>query len=230
MNLPPLNDLYSQHPFASSMGMHRAYNYPPPPPHLNSPYLDVPESEQNDFPPLSSMSTTLPSLERPPPPQIRPQCEQCKGQKYGFTAYFHNTKIFPEPPHELLPWVERSYHLKNRLQSLLISYTIQQFDPTYLHDIEIEINNWRLQVEGLAHEVGNWGSGSELVVNAVTEVFHWTKGIVKQLWNHVVGNQVLPMPKGRVKELVLEFRKRWERVWVESAEHRRHFMISQGCM
>jgi hypothetical protein len=90
------------------------------------------------------------------------------------------------------------------------------------------INGFRLQVEGLAHEVGSWGSGSESVVSAVTEVHQWSKGMVKQLWDHVVGIQRLQMPKGRAKELVLEFRKGWERVWIESAEHRRQFMMSQG--
>src|ERR1700692_3638771 len=162
MNLPPLNELCKQDPFISPVGMRHTYHYPPPP-QLNTPYLDVPRSAQNDFPPLTSISSTLPSLDGPPLPEDRPQCAQCKGQKYGFTAYFHNTKIFPEPPHELLPWVERSYLLKNRLQSLLVTYTVHEFDPTYLHDIEIVINSFRLQVEALAHEVGSWGSGSERV-------------------------------------------------------------------
>jgi hypothetical protein len=227
MNLPPLNELRKQDAFTSPVGIHHTYHYPPPP-QLNTPYLDVPRSAQNDFPPLTSISSTLPSLDGPPLPEGRPQCAECKGQKYGFTAYFHNTNIFPEPPHELLPWVERSYLLKNRLQSLLVTYTVHEFDPTYLHDIEIVINSFRLQVEGLAHEVGSWGSESERVVSAVTEVHQWSKGMVKQLWDHVVGIQRLPMPKGRAKELVLEFRKGWERVWIESAEHRRQFMMSQG--
>jgi hypothetical protein len=209
------------------MAMYHAYNYPPNP-HPNTSYIDPTRPEQNEYPPLTSISSTLPSLDESSPPQTRLQCAQCKGQKYGFTAYFHNNKIFPEPPHALLPWVERSYLLKNRLQSLLVTYTVQQFEPAYMRDIEIDINNWRLQVESLAHEVGSWGSGSEQVVNAVTEVHQWTRGMAKQLWDHVVGIQMLPMPKGRVKELVLEFRKGWERVWIESAEHRRHFTLAHG--
>ena len=228
MNLLPLNKLYSQHPFSASITMQGAYNYPSPPPQLNPPHFEAHRHEQNDFPPVTSISSTLPSLDSPSPPQSRPQCPQCRGQKYGFTAYFHNINIFPEPPHALLPWVERSYLLKNRLQSLLVSYTVQQFEPAYLQDIEIDINNWRLQVEAFAREVGSWGSGSERVVNAVKEVHHWSKAMVKQLWDHVVGNQMLPMPKGRIKELVLEFRKGWEGVWVASAEHLRQFMVSRG--
>lgn len=226
MNLPSLNELYSQRPFSTYMAMHRAYNYPPP--QLNTPQFEVPQHQQNEFPPLTSISSTLPSLDGPSPPQSRQQCPQCKGQKYGFEAYFHNINIFPEPPHALLPWVERSYLLKNRLQSLLVSYTVQQFERAYLQDIEIDINNWRLQVEAFAHEVASWGSGSERVVNAVKEVHQWSKTMVKQLWDHVVGNQMLPMPKGRVKEMLLEFRKGWEKVWVASAEHQRQFMASQG--
>ena len=228
MDLPPLNELYSQRPFSAPMAMHRAYNYPPPPPPLDTPQFEVIRHQQNEFPPLTSISSTLPSLDGPSPPQSRPQCPQCKGQKYGFEAYFHNINIFPEPPHALLPWVERSYILKNRLQSLLVSYTVQQFERAYLQDIEIDINNWRLQVEAFAHEVASWGSGSERVVNAVKEVHQWSKTMVKQLWDHVVGNQMLPMPKGRVKEKLLEFRKGWEKVWVTSAEHQRQFMVSQG--
>jgi len=228
MNLPSLNELYGGIPYSTpGVGMSQAYTYPPPP-HLSTQYFNNPRPEQNQFLPLTSISQTLPTLDGLPSPQSRPHCEKCKGQKYGFTAYFHNMKIFPEPPHELLPWVERSYHLKNRLQSLLVTYTVQDFDPAYLRDIEIEVNNWRLQVEVLVHEVGSWGNGSELVVSAIAEVHQWTKVMVKQLWDHVVGNQRLPMPKGRAKKLVLEFRKGWERVWVESAEHRRQFMVSQG--
>jgi hypothetical protein len=229
MNLPPLNELYKQHPFTSSVGMHNKYNYSPLS-QLNTPHLDVPRSAQNDFPQLRSISSTLPTLVGSPPPEGRPQCAHCKGQKYGFTAYFHNTKIFPEPPHALLPWVERSYLLKNRLQSLLLTYTVQEFDTAYLHDIENEINNFRLRVEGLVHEVSSWGSGSERVVKAVVEVHQWAEEMVKQLWDHVVGNQRLPMPTGRAKELVLEFRKGWERVWIGSAEHHQQFLTSQGCV
>jgi len=203
---------------------HLLMSFPP----LDTPQFEVIRHQQNEFPPLTSISSTLPSLDGPSPPQSRPQCPQCKGQKYGFEAYFHNINIFPEPPHALLPWVERSYILKNRLQSLLVSYTVQQFERSYLQDIEIDINNWRLQVEAFAHEVASWGSGSERVVNAVKEVHQWSKTMVKQLWDHVVGNQMLPMPKGRVKEKLLEFRKGWEKVWVTSAEHQRQFMVSQG--
>ncbi|PMD27840.1 hypothetical protein NA56DRAFT_653660 [Hyaloscypha hepaticicola] len=226
MNLPSLNELYNQRPFSTYMAMHRAYNYPPP--QLNTPQFEVLQHQQNEFPPLTSISSTLPSLDGPSPPQSRQQCPQCKGQKYGFEAYFHNINIFPEPPHALLPWVERSYLLKNRLQSLLVSYTVQKFERAYLQDIEIDINNWRLQVEAFAHEVASWRSGSERVVNAVKEVHQWSKTMVKQLWDHVVGNQMLPMPKGRVKEMLLEFRKGWEKVWVASVEHQRQFMASQG--
>ena len=225
MNLPPLNELYNQRPFSAPRAMHRAYNYPPPP-QLNTPQFEVPQHQQNVFPPLTSISSALPRLDSPSPPQSRQQCPQCKGQKYGFEAYFHNINIFPEPPHALLPWVERSYLLKNRLQSLLVSYTVQQFERAYLQDIEIDINNWRLQVEAFAYEVASWGSGSERVVNAVKEVHQWSKTIVKRLWDHVVGNQMLPMPKGRGKEMLLEFRKGWEKVWVASAEHQRQFMVS----
>lgn len=223
MNRVPFNELYSEPPFTSPRNMHHAYSYPPPP------YFDVPRFEQGCFPPPTSISSTLQNLDGYLPPSSRPQCAQCKGHKYNFTAYFHNKAIFPEPPHELIPWIQQSYLLKNRLQSLLITYFAQEVDPTLSQEIEIGINNWRLQVEALTQEVGTWGGGSEAVVSNVSGVHQWTMNMVKQLRNHVGGRQKLPLPKGRVKELVLEFRKGWERAWIASAEYQRGLMVPHGC-
>jgi hypothetical protein len=220
MNLPPLNELYNQDPFASSVRTYTSHGLPLQG-NSNQQYLDIPRSEENDFPPLTSISSTLPSLDAHSPLQSQPACIHCKGQKYSFTAYFHNAKIFPEPPHEVLHWVERSYILKNRLQSLLVTYALHTVEIDHIRDIEVEINNWAMRVDALAHEVGSCGSGSERILSALTEVHRWMKGMIEQLWKHVRGAQTLPMPKGRLKEVVLEFRKAWERVWIACAEHLR---------
>jgi hypothetical protein len=222
MNLPSLNKLYIHDPFASVIGTIHPHDYLAQT-NLNQPYLKAPPSEENHFPPLTSISSKFPNLEGVPSSPTQTACVQCKGHKFNFTAYFHNTKIFAEPPHHLLPWVERSYLLKNRLQSLLVTYALQVVDPSHFQDIEVEINTWGLQVDSLAHEVAGCGGGSGRVVSTVTEVHQWTKAIMKQLWEHVQGTQVLPMPKGRVKELVFECRKGWERVWIACAEQRHPF-------
>jgi hypothetical protein len=218
MNLPPLSELYSHGTFLGTAGTTHL-NHLPVQTNQNRPYPNFPRTEENEFPPLTSISSTLPSFDVPLSPQNLPVCEQCKGQKYNFTAYFHNTKIFAEPPHHLLNCVERSYILKNQLQSLLVTYALQEVDPDHIQDIEVEINTWGTQVDSLAHEVASFWSRIDPVLNVVTEVHRWTKAMMKQIWEHVQGTQMLPMPKGRVKELVLAFRKGWEGVWIACAAH-----------
>lgn len=73
-------------------------------------------------------------------------CSQCKGQKYGFSAYFHNTRIFLEPPHEILGLVERSYVLRDRLKSLLVTYAMRPVDQERVMEIEREINVWQEEI------------------------------------------------------------------------------------
>lgn len=217
MDLPPLNELYNGDSFTSPLKLHQTHTFSFQP-NVDQSYLHVPRSDDNDFPPLASISSPLPSLDVHPSRQNHLMCAQCKGQKYSFTPYFHNTKIFPKPPHELLHWVERSYVLKNRLQSLLVTYAVHEVELDHVPSIGEEVNTWCTQVDSLAQEVWNFPSGSELVANLVRAVHEWTKAMMTQFWEHVRGIQMLPMPKGRVKELVLEFRKLWERVWIACAE------------
>lgn len=161
--------------------------------------------EQNS-PQLSSELTVL-SLKAP-------SCPQCQGQKYDFTAYFHSLKFFPSPPHSLRLFVEKAYILKNKLQSLLITYCMRAVEAENLPNIESEIQSWVMQVGELAKDVlerdhSMW----QLVEQAQT----WTMEMARMLWDHVRGADRLVnegMGKRRMRELVSGFRKVWEEVWV----------------
>jgi hypothetical protein len=137
----------------------------------------------------------------------------CKGQKYGFTAYFHNPKIFPEPPHELLPLIEQSYVLKNRLKSLLVTYIMRGLEPGGVQEAENEATVWTQLVEDLLSEVVASAAGFELDLRTLEEVRKWTRELTRQIRDSLVGRQKLEMPKGRLLVLLLEFRKLWEGVW-----------------
>jgi hypothetical protein len=174
---------------------------------LGAPFHVKPESiaEPTSPAPLTSELTTL-SLRAP-------LCPLCKGQKYGFTAYFHNSKIFPEPPHELLALVEKSYVLKNRLKSLLVTYVMRELEHGNVQEAEKEVSVWSQLIEDLLSEVMASASDIELGLRPLDEVRNWTKRITRQVRDSVVRKQELEMPKGRLVVLLLEFRKLWEGVW-----------------
>src|SRR5271168_4302051 len=119
--------------------------------------------DPNSPTPLASELTTL-SL-------IAPRCPLCKGEKYGFTAYFHNANIFSEPPHDLIRMVEKSYVLRNRLKSVLITYAMHDVEQDRVEIIMEEIDNWGQQVGCLIDEVVASAAGFELGQQAV-EVVH----------------------------------------------------------
>ncbi|ESZ96642.1 hypothetical protein SBOR_3009 [Sclerotinia borealis F-4128] len=158
----------------------------------------------------SSASDALP----PPSPVRAPLCPQCKGHKYGFTPYFHNTKIFPEPPHELLILVEQSYFLRNRLKSLLINYVTRRVDNDRLEVITNEIVEWKSRVECLAREVLISSMGFELNTKGLESVKEWAADLVRRLSNHVHGIERMELRKEDQKELLIEFKKLWEVVWM----------------
>jgi len=111
---------------------------------------------------------------------------------------------------------------------MLVTYAVHEVELDHVPSIEEEVNTWGTQVDSLAQEIWNFPNGSELVVNLVRVVHEWTKVMMTQLWEHVRGIQMLPMPKGRVKQLVLEFRKLWERVWIACAEQQGQVLLAQG--
>ena len=182
-------------------------NFYPLPHSIPQPYSKVETPPSHTFTsPISNAFTGLSFRE--------PLCPICKGQLYNFTAYFHNHKVFPSPPHELLSLIEKSYILKNRLQSLLVTYVTHDFDRTYLKDVKGEIYSWNEEVEGLVNEVLSSFAGYQAHSWPLGDVRYWTKWTMTQLAEHVDGIKRMEMPKGRLKALLLEFRKIWERVWV----------------
>lgn len=157
---------------------------------------------------LSSELTSL-SIEAP-------SCPLCKGKRYGFTAYFHNQRIFPEPPHELIELVEATYVLKNRLKSLLLNYAMREIEKDCIPDIVHQISTWGLQVAELCMEVTARTSASGYSINkqgAIDGVKTWTQHMMDMLMVHVHGRGILEMPKGMLNELLVEFKKIWENVW-----------------
>ncbi|TAQ88269.1 hypothetical protein B7494_g3435 [Chlorociboria aeruginascens] len=156
--------------------------------------------------PLSSQLTSL-SLQAPP-------CPSCKGQKYGFTAYFHNTKIFPEPPHELVGVVEQSYMLNNRLKSLIVNYILRDIEPGRVQEIEEELDGWGEEFDRLLWNVqlsaqGDFPFGRD----AAGGLQAWKARLMRQLKDSIYGREKMAMSNGKMKDLVFELRKLWEGLW-----------------
>ncbi|KAH8597946.1 hypothetical protein B0O99DRAFT_483464, partial [Bisporella sp. PMI_857] len=141
-------------------------------------------------------------------------CEQCKGQRYGFTAYFHNPNIFSEPPHHLLSWVEQSYLFRDRLKSLIVTYAMREFEAEGLCKIEDGINSWVRNIGVFTTHLLCSAQKFELNILPLEEVKRWTSEMSKQLMDHVQGHKKLEMPRGRLQALLTEFRWCWEAVWL----------------
>jgi hypothetical protein len=169
-------------------------NSPPAPPPASTPFA-APSSELDTL-----------SLKTNP-------CPQCKGQKYGFTAYFHNTKIFPEPPHHLLRLVEKSYILRDRLRSFLVTYTLREIEPDRIRRVEEEIDAWQQEVTFLVRDI-ICSAEFELDFKPLEAAKLWAFEKVDRLKEHIWGRRRLEIPKGSLQDLLSEYRKVWEGVWV----------------
>lgn len=147
---------------------------------------------------------------------IRDACPFCKGRKYGFTAYFHNLKIFPEPPHDILPLVEESYILRDRLKSLLVTYTMRDIEHDEAGSIMAHIYHWDFSVGALTDEVMNSASNSGFVLNLryLDGVRSWKDATVDEFKYYVSDQAQRKLPKGRLAAMMLEYRKAWEAVWI----------------
>jgi hypothetical protein len=172
-----------------------------------------PIPQRYDEEPSSSFpQITLPSAELESLSLKRNHCPLCKGKKYGFTSYFHNRSIFPSPPHEILALVEESYLLKDRLKSLLVTYAMRDVPPGNLPTIKDEVNNWGHWVGVLTCDVMT-AAAFPLRREPLDAVRAWREMMVWRLIQHVEGKERLEMPRGRLAELLLEFRMVWEGVW-----------------
>ena len=149
-----------------------------------------------------------------PPSWAGGLCPFCKGKKYGFTAYFHNLRIFPEPPHAILPLVEESYILRDRLKSLLVSYAMREFE----HDeaVMAQIHHWEFSMEALTDDVMNSASTFGFVLNLgrLDDVRKWMSTIVDEFRYYTSGQARDKMASGRLAALMAEYRKIWELVWI----------------
>lgn len=143
-------------------------------------------------------------------------CHFCKGKKYSFTSYFHNTKIFFRPPHEVLPVVEQSYILKDRLKSLLVTYAMRDLEQDQIQNIQTQILNWKFRVEVLIDEVMSSACNAGFILNRerLDDVQKWTDIILDEARYYVSGKATLKMPSSRLAAVMLEYRKVWETVWI----------------
>ncbi|CAG8978113.1 hypothetical protein HYALB_00000787 [Hymenoscyphus albidus] len=171
-------------------------------------------------PPTNLTDTAASNL----PERAYPLCRLCRGKKYGFTHYFHNTEIFPSPPHQLLTHIEQSYILLNRLQSLFTTYGRHL---TQSQD-EKDVKAWASDVEGLVNAVfeSARSEGFELVKGKarMEEVLEWMRGVVEGLCGGVMGG----VERMRSNVLLFEFRKLWERVWIGYLEDLKMVRMGTG--
>ncbi|KAF7870386.1 hypothetical protein EAF04_004132 [Stromatinia cepivora] len=165
-------------------------------------------------------------LSHPSQQTIAPPCPQCKGHKYGFTPYFHNTDIFPEPPHDLLMFVEQTYLLRNRLKSLMINYVTRRVDNSRLEVISNEIVEWKGRVECLAREILISSMGFELNTEGLEAVNDWAAEVVQRLNNHVHGIVRMELSNEDQKGLLIDFKKLWEVVWTSYLLDRNNRRVS----
>lgn len=150
-------------------------------------------------------------------------CHFCKGKKYGFTAYFHNHAIFPEPPHDILHLVEESYVLRDRLKSLLITYTMRRVEYEEVETVMGHIHTWDFAVGALTDEVMSSASNSGFVLHLapLDDVRKWKDAIVNELRYYVSGQTQIKLPKERLTTLMFEYRKVWEATWIGYMHDRR---------
>jgi len=223
----PQDDFLSEDAFIGF----ESFRFPTPPPRYPTP-PDINHSDRPQQNLYDAISPNLPGFSPAPPPIAEvlpvspitgglatgsPQpsvCIQCKGQKYGFSAYFHNPRIFLEPPHHLLHLIEQSYFLRDRLKSLLVTYAMRAVDTDQTQTIENEIHSWQREVACFANHVLCSAVLFELRVRPLDDVKMWSTEMSKQLVDHIRGFKTLEMPRGRLQVLLSEFRRAWESVWL----------------
>jgi hypothetical protein len=154
---------------------------------------------------------------------IGDSCPFCKGRKYGFTAYFHNLRIFSEPPHDILRLVEESYILRDRLKSLLVTYTMRDVEHGEAESMMAHIHHWDFSVGALTDEVMNSASNSGFVLNLgyLDGIRSWKDATVDEFKYYVSEQVQIKLPKGRLAALMLEYRKAWEAVWIGYMQDRK---------
>jgi hypothetical protein len=110
--------------------------------------------------------------------------------------------------------VEKSYTLRDRLKSLLITYVMREIEQDRIQSIEQEINLWMREVLQHTTIVLCSATAFEVDVQPLEAVKVWTEDIMNQLLEHVRGTTKMELPNGRLKVLMVEFRMAWEKVWI----------------
>ncbi|KAG9238907.1 hypothetical protein BJ875DRAFT_449836 [Amylocarpus encephaloides] len=184
-------------------------------------YTQIPTVVKPEVISISPKSTpsTLSQEAREIPPRL-PSCFMCKGNKYSFASYFHNTKIFASPPHELLAHVEQSYILRDWLQTLLNTYVRRTPDTDIATGSERYIRAWGDRVQCLVKAIPGLASSPGFTMCKGTGVevealISWTKEMVEGLVETAWGRYTVHLSKERMKELLWEFRKLWEQIWLQ---------------
>jgi hypothetical protein len=216
--LSAVMDAHEMSPGYANFHSLEQYGFQPMPQYHFTPPLNLSFQTPRDHDEDSSVSSPqlqLPNAELETLSLEKKTCHLCKGKKYGFTSYFHNTKIFSEPPHDLINQVEKSYRLKDRLKSLLVTYVMREGVEDRISVIVKEIQDWATWVGILEHDVLMAARNSCIALDTgpLNEVREWRNAMVWKVQEHVSRRANMGMPKGRLAELLLEYRKKWEVVW-----------------
>ncbi|KAG4442806.1 hypothetical protein IFR05_001687 [Cadophora sp. M221] len=186
-----------------------------------SPFSNPPVFPNHGLPSTSQASPASPPVSELAAFSLRsPKCPHCKGKRFDFRAYFHNPKFFRAPPHELLNLVERSYVLRNRLQSLLVTYIVNDLREDHrMQDVRADIIDWVRQVSNLSGEIREGMNQVDGVSAGLAGVEAWTEGMANSLGEHLDRSNGMRMevPKGWMREILSDFRKQWEKVWISCA-------------
>ncbi|EKD14628.1 uncharacterized protein L3040_000151 [Drepanopeziza brunnea f. sp. 'multigermtubi'] len=214
-SLPSLGSIFGNYQFGAPSQVNANDGVP------ESPFTVLPATQQTFGPPasppvieLAAFSLECPAAQKSPP------CGQCRGARFDFTKYFHNEKFFRAPPHELLKMIEQSYLLKNRLGSILVTYIVHNLhDDHRMADILTAITDWVDMVASLIEAVSESMINAAGVADALAAVEAWTSGFAGQLREHLgqLTGQKMEVPAGWKKQMLSEFRKRWESVWIRCA-------------
>ncbi|KAL2069082.1 hypothetical protein VTL71DRAFT_15420 [Oculimacula yallundae] len=186
-----------------------------------SPFTTSSFLQTHNFPPFHPNPPTSPPTNTLASISLRsPKCPQCKTKRFDFTSYFHNARIFRSSPHELLDLIERTYVLKNRLQSILVTYIVNDLrEGLRMGDIRAEILDWVRQVEELVEQVREGMGEAEGVESGLESVKLWSEEMAGKMEEHLErsGGLKTDMQKGWKKAVLSEFRREWEIVWIACA-------------
>ncbi len=130
--------------------------------------------------------------------------------------------------------------LKDVLQSLLVTYAVRgigrqdedEDEGELKKEAEIQIRAWEANLEELVRRVLDRGAreGGEEVAKALEHVRTWTAEMLRKLRGFVASLEGRAMCSSDSKELVVEFRRCWESVWIAISNSRGHVGFDTNIM